>query len=263
MNTAYTLIRRHCHNQLVERGWPDDLDIETNLSYCQGDGVAFYGRIHTYCILKLLPELAGRGYLSEQDWREMDNCIGESNLNIVLSRNSLANHYAHAGTITLEYEDWPETMSEPLMRRLLAALRREINDLCGSVAADGYRLMEAINPSWDNAVIRHHRTPNFTVTITEVEPAGGYGLPWDEELQDSCLEAILNEGATLRTLEVSVTCARTGHVYGQSVIPDVMRHPGQPWREWFERDWVRDAVTEARREISETLNAFASFRRAA
>ncbi|ELF2501081.1 NgrC, partial [Escherichia coli] len=76
MNTAYTLIRRHCHNQLVERGWPDDLDIETNLSYCQGDGVAFYGRIHTCCILKLLPELAGRGYLSEQDWREVDDCIG-------------------------------------------------------------------------------------------------------------------------------------------------------------------------------------------
>ncbi len=85
MNTAYTLIRRHCHNQLVERGWPDDLDIETNLSYCQGDGVAFYGRIHTCCILKLLPEMAGRGYLSEQDWREVDDCIGESNLNIVLS----------------------------------------------------------------------------------------------------------------------------------------------------------------------------------
>ncbi|KMV34109.1 hypothetical protein [Franconibacter pulveris] len=60
-----------------------------------------------------------------------------------------------------------------------------------------------------------------------------------------------------------MTCARTGHVYGQSVIEEVMRHPGQPWREWFERDWVRDAVTEARREISETLNAFASFRRAA
>ncbi|EOW6411126.1 MULTISPECIES: hypothetical protein [Cronobacter] len=263
MNTAYTLIRRHCHNQLVERGWPDDLDIETNLSYCQGDGVAFYGRIHTYCIIQLLPGLAGRGYLSEQDWQEMDDCIGESNLNIVLSRNSLANNYAHAGTITLEYEDWPETMSEPLMRRLLAALRREINDLCGRVAADGYRLLEAVNPSYCNAIVRQHRTANFSITVSEIEPEYYSYLNTDNDAQDCCLNAILNEGATLRTLEISVMCPRTGHIYGQAWMPDVLRLPGQRWREWFDIDCVHDAVSEARREIDTTLNALASFRRAA
>ncbi|QMV54154.1 hypothetical protein [Ewingella americana] len=41
MNTAYTLIVRHCHNQLVARGWPASMEISANLSYRQGTASHF------------------------------------------------------------------------------------------------------------------------------------------------------------------------------------------------------------------------------
>ncbi len=39
------MIKDYIQHRLVELGYPDDLTIEFSLGYCQGDGVAFYGKI--------------------------------------------------------------------------------------------------------------------------------------------------------------------------------------------------------------------------
>lgn len=195
MNTAYTLIVRHCHNQLVARDWPDNMSIDTHLSYSQGDGVAFYGRLNTDALVSILPALERRGHLSEQAASELLRVISGSELSVTLYRNRLSDRYTHAGTISLEYDNCPEQMTRDHIHLLIKGLRSEINELCGSVAADGYRLIETITPSQRPMLLERH-TRNFVVRVIETEPNDDACVGWDDEMQDSYLDAILNKNAT-------------------------------------------------------------------
>jgi len=262
MNTAYTLIIRHCHNQLVARSWPDNMSIDTHLSYSQGDGVAFYGRLNTDALVSILPALERRGHLSEQTASELLRVISGSELSVTLYRNRLSDRYTHAGAISLEYDDCPEQMTRVHIHLLIKGLRSEINELCGSVAADGYRLIEAINPSYDPIIFERH-TRNFVVKVAETEPAIDVCAGWDHEIQDGYLDAILHQNATLRTIEISIFCAEIGRAIGQTYISEVLRLPDQTLRSWFERAWLHDAIAEARNVITHMLSALNSFRIAA
>lgn len=263
MNTAYALINRLFCNSLISHGWPDDLELDTNLSHCQGDGVAFYGRVHTGCILRLLAALTERGHLSEQERQILDESIGESNLNVVLYRNNFARHYAHAGTIGIVYEDCPDSLDEQQLQRLFAALRADIEDVCGRVKEEGYHIMDAVYPCYVNPVVWQRKTANFVCTVTEVDPADCGGLDWDSDVLDDLLDAILTENGTLRTLEVTVASGRNEQVFGLTRMEDILRLPGQSLHEWFEREWLSEAIQEARAEIGDTLEALNSFTRAA
>lgn len=263
MNTAYSLVNRHFRKILLAHGWPDDLDLDINLSYCQGDGVAFYGRVHTGCILTLLTALTEHGHLDEQEREILDKAVGDSNLNIVLYRNNSGRCYAHAGTISMADEDCPDSLDEQLLRRLFTALRADIEDVCGRVKEEGYRIMDAIHPCYVNPVVWQHRTANFVFSVTEVEPADYGGLDWDNDILDGLLDAILKENGTLRTIEITVTSSHNEQVFGLARMDDVLRLPGQSLHEWFEREWLSDAVREARAEISVVMKALNSFTRAA
>lgn len=262
MNTAYTLIVRHCHNQLVARDWPATMDVTANLSYRQGDGVAFYGRINANELCVLLAALEGRGVIAEAISSELISVVSNSDFSMTLCRTSQSHRYSHAGTISLEYDDCPDSMTERHIELLFRALRAEINAVCGSVAADGYRIIEAITPSLRPTLLERH-TRNFVVSVMETEPNDDAYAGWDDEIQDSYLDAILNKSATLCTLEISVRCGEIGRVMGRTWVSDVLRMPAQPVRGWFVRDWMRDALDEAREEIASMLLALQSFRPAA
>ncbi|HDR2357177.1 TPA: hypothetical protein QCH65_004424, partial [Enterobacter roggenkampii] len=139
MNTAYRFIHRHTRNTLIARGWPAEMDIQTRLSYSQGDGVAFYGSLTSAQLVHLLPEIALRGLMDDRNMRELVGEIAGSSLSVRLYPNSLSRQYAHSGTISLEYSDSPDGLSERHAVMLLTALRAEINHVCGCVAAAGYR----------------------------------------------------------------------------------------------------------------------------
>ena len=210
--------------------------------------MAFYGRLDTLTLIGMLPELICRGHLTEQAGASLNRLLTGSDFTMTLYRNRLSHQYAHAGTISLEYEDCPDGMTEAQIHLLLKAIRNEISDVCGCVAADGYRLLDAINPSYCPTLFLRH-TRNFTIRVLEAEPLDPGWDNWDSGVLDSCLEAILHQSATLRTLEISVCYGENDRVLGRAWALDVMRLPEQPVRRWFDREWLRDAVTEARREI--------------
>lgn len=263
MNTAYSLVNRHFRKILIAHGWPDDLDLDINLSYCQGDGVAFYGRVHTGCILTLLAALTEHGHLSEAERGILDEAVGDSNLNIVLYRNNSGRCHVHAGTIGMADEDCPDSLDEQLLRRLFTALRADIEDVCGRVKEEGYRIMDAIHPCYVNPVVWQRRTANFVFSVTEVEPADYGGLDRENDILDGLLDAILDQNGTLRTIEVTVTSIHNEQVYAQIRMEDILRLPGQSLYEWFEREWLSDAVREARAEVGVIMKALNSFTRAA
>ncbi|HCL8067261.1 hypothetical protein JJQ50_08895 [Enterobacter cloacae] len=157
INTAYHFIHRHTRNTLIARGWPAEMDIQTRLSYSQGDGVAFYGSLTSAQLVHLLPEIALRGLMDDRNMRELVGEIAGSSLSVRLYPNSLSRQYAHSGTISLEYSG----LSERHAVMLLTALRAEINHVCGCVAAAGYRVLEAFSPS-GNPLLVYRKTRNFS-----------------------------------------------------------------------------------------------------
>ncbi|MFJ5375202.1 hypothetical protein ACIPTP_22005 [Pectobacterium versatile] len=262
MSTTYLMVTRHCCNELAARQWPVTMEIAANLSYSQGDGVAFYGRLNTEDLIRLLPALHQRGHLSDLALIELTEEIAGSGMSVTLSRNALGRRYSHTGTIEMSYEDIPASFLERHCHCLLRALRDDIRDICSAVASDGYTLIEAIEPSC-RPIVFERNTANFTVRVVETENITGNVEYWETEVLDDCLASILKEGATLRTLEISVVCRNTGSVLGRAWSTDVMRKPNQPVREWLDRECVNDAITEARAAITELLVAFSSFKHAA
>ncbi|AWW69153.1 hypothetical protein C4O89_07515 [Mannheimia haemolytica] len=49
-----SVLNTYFKHALVKAGFPDTLDMEYSLSHCQGDGVAFYGRLGTDDLMSIL-----------------------------------------------------------------------------------------------------------------------------------------------------------------------------------------------------------------
>ncbi|MEL7630884.1 hypothetical protein AAGW04_18070 [Pectobacterium aroidearum] len=235
------------------------MEIATNLSYSQGDGVAFYGRLNAEDLIRLLPALHQRGHLSDLALIELTEEIAGSSMSVTLSRNTLGHRYSHTGTIEMSYEDIPASFLERHCHCLLRALRDDIRDICSAVASDGYTLIEAIEPSC-RPIVFERNTANFTVRAVETENITGGVEYWDDEVLDQCLASILNDGATFRTLEIRITCRHSGSVLGRAWLPDALRKPNQPVRKWFNRECLNDAAFEAREQIATLLKTFTSFK---
>jgi len=233
MNTAYRFIHRHTRNTLIARGWPAEMDIQTSLSYSQGDGVAFYGSLTAAQLVHLLPEIALRGLMDDSNMRELVDEVAGTSLSVRLYPNRLSRQYAHSGTISLEYNERPDGLSERHAVMLLKALRAEINHVCGCVAVAGYRVLEAFSPS-DNPLFVCRKTRNFTLRIVEDEPEEDADT-WDNE-------------AVYRLL------------LAQNTVRYAWRKDGLPVRRWFDRSWLREAVREAREEVQALLGALSSLR---
>ncbi|MDM3101739.1 MULTISPECIES: hypothetical protein [Citrobacter] len=259
MTTAYRFMHRHTRNTLVARGWPATMDIDTSLNYSRGEGVAFYGQLGASDLLRLLPEIALRGLMPDSALNELLPLVSGSDLIVRLYRNSLSHRKAHAGTISLEYDNCPAGMSVKQILCLLKALRDEINHVCSCVAAAGYRLTEALRPAADPLVFTR-RTRNFTLSVIEVE-AGNDDTEWDNDTLDARLKAVLDGQETFRRLQIRLECH--GRVVGVTDVPFALRHPDSPSRAWFERRWLRDAVSEARAEIDAMMRSFSGIRIAA
>ncbi|MBY6260077.1 hypothetical protein K3G69_26745 [Phytobacter diazotrophicus] len=259
MTTAYRFMHRHTRNTLIARGWPATMDIDTSLNYSRGEGVAFYGLLDAEQLLRLLPEIALRGLMNDQAMNILLPLVSKSALTVRLYRNSLGHRKAHAGTISLEYDNCPEGMGTKHILCLLKALRDEINHVCSCVASAGYRLTEALHPASEPLVLTR-RTRNWTLTVTEVEQVAD-DAEWDNDTLDARLKSILDDKETFRRLQIRLEC--NGRTVGQIHAPYALRHPDSPSRDWFDRHWLRDVVNNARSEIDAMMKSFSGIRIAA
>lgn len=102
--------------ELKELGYPID-DIEWRLSYSQGDGVAFYGKVED--MDKVVKRLANdEGYSIDIN---LYNKIIEEGfvINAKICRNSFGYHYSHYNTMEVEMSyDYIETIIEDLYPNL-------------------------------------------------------------------------------------------------------------------------------------------------
>lgn len=96
---------------------PTNLTIAYSLSYCQGDGVALYGRLH-------------KGEATDLSWPE-----GAYYADLV--RNSLSNHYSHYNTFNVVVRDANDELVESG-----SAIEDQLRDLCKKLEKLGYRYIE-------------------------------------------------------------------------------------------------------------------------
>lgn len=97
---------------------PTNLTIAYSLSYCQGDGVALYGRLH-------------KGEATDLSWPE-----GAYYVDLV--RNSWSNHYSHYNSFNVEaYDenDEPVDLSG-------SPIEDQLRELCKKLEKLGYRYIE-------------------------------------------------------------------------------------------------------------------------
>jgi len=97
---------------------PEEITIAYSLSYCQGDGVALYGRIY-------------RAEAPDLSWPEGSHYVD-------LVRNSWSNHYSHYNSFNVEaYDDNYDSID-------LAGspLEEQLRHLCKRLETLGYRYIE-------------------------------------------------------------------------------------------------------------------------
>ena len=97
---------------------PEDITIAYSLSYCQGDGVALYGRIYK----SEAPDLS---------WPEGSHYID-------LVRNSWSNHYSHYNSFNVELSDEND---EPIDLSG-SSIEKQLRLLCKKLETLGYKYIE-------------------------------------------------------------------------------------------------------------------------
>lgn len=262
MNAFNNLFNRHCQNTLLAHGWPEDLELDYSLRYCQGDGVAFYGVLHDKEILTLLSGLLKDTHITEKLAEEVAEVIKDSDTTLILERNSFGYRYAHANTIRILLENYPDDLGyEDRFDDVLESIRGSIEQICSTLENDGYKIHESISPSYEGDLIMSRATINFEIIVTESEEEfWDTSDTWDDECKDSCIANILNGKCELKNLEIIVRGKSTGKVYGQHYAELVFIEKNSPVRSWFDRDWLRLAFEEARENIEDSRSELKNIR---
>lgn len=85
-------------------------------------------------------------------------------------------------------------------------------------------------------------------------------LDEDDARLPDVLEAILDRGARLSSVEVLIVSDMAEHILSWGLMSDILRLPNEPSRRWFDRYLLQDVVMEARREIDSMRSALAAVR---
>jgi hypothetical protein len=130
---------------LEEYGYPSD-DIRYRFSYSQGDGIAFYGKIETANIFKILQRVAPK---NKKLFRDLDRYQGDVDLSIVKSRSS--HLYDHYNTMIVEanydyvncQEDREDLQQfDNLIAELEELIGQDIKRISLQLEAEGYSEIE-------------------------------------------------------------------------------------------------------------------------
>ncbi len=89
-------LRELFEHDVGEAGYPTE-KIEWSLGYCQGDGMAFYGRLTEEDLVRV----AERLYTQDSDMLKRVRSIA-ANISVTVCRNGSGRHYSHYNCMTIE-----------------------------------------------------------------------------------------------------------------------------------------------------------------
>jgi len=131
-------ITQNLTDTLETKGY-EGLDVHWSLNYCQGDGVAFYGRLTTDELVKLSERL-----LSDKEYQRL-KLIGElADFEIEISDTN--NRYHHYNSMRVDIDDMQSLEDFPkiweLLQKLKEAIHNDIREISRELEKQGYAEIE-------------------------------------------------------------------------------------------------------------------------
>lgn len=160
--------------RLFEAGYPT-LSVEFSLSWCQGDGMAFYtdcrnwqpeqAKHSPWCYLpesyrtrwvdlRRLWRTRIRSQYKKDDRRRMYQLLAAGlTIGISITKNSFGHHYSHYNTmaVSVEIQDWPDELDfrmlpqkevEALVKDFEKTVQDDVKELSRELEAAGYKEIE-------------------------------------------------------------------------------------------------------------------------
>lgn len=257
-----TVLQDYFEQQLVEFGFLSDLEINYSLSYCQGDGMAFYGDLDLDSLIGLFNKM--NPLASDKAQRRFtflakyitDN---EADAEVSITRNHFGNHYSHYNTMTLVYPlgEYLELLDirlkdRPILRKIwdefITQLKSYIKETSKQLAAIGYQIIESVSIDARNAT-EIFDTENYRIEF-KIEPIHFYEYSSAEEFGYYDVNALCNDALHgMKFLDISavVTQKQLGIKMGESTLSYCSYDDNDKSYAGNKHYLIRDAIREARK----------------
>lgn len=272
------MIITHMQNRLDAMGY-FDMEMNYDLGYCQGSGVAWYGELTRECLEVLLPRLTDLG---QSEVAKMLNVLRDYRRyeTIRIYRNN--HRYCHEGTMTIEStvcftdmfsdegcRDGAEVTLEQLerwdtnWRRFVCQLGRDVHQLSKELCRECYTLIEA--RTTDKEVIWERSTDHFKVQLCAMPvDSEEQSIDWvDEDVKLALIQDLLAGKQRFVNLTLTIKERAHGTEVGSATFSDVMAVTENPMDYGVARKLLRKAVNESREFIQESRSAYMAIKAAA
>ncbi|MBX9489530.1 hypothetical protein J8Z82_09895 [Yersinia enterocolitica] len=256
-NTALNaLICRRARDLLAARGWPEHTDIDQREPVKWPGWISIYVRLDAADLATLLATLVSTESVAARLNDAVHKLAGTA-AEMVLSGSRYADAPMLPGDgtqITFPYAG--EWLTEAEIQAVTDGIRRAVRDVCTQVVEDARCIQAALATTGATLFVR--QTRRFRLVVKESDQPGW--LDEDDARLPDVLEAILDRGARLSSVEVLIVSDMAEHILSWGLMSDILRLPNEPSRRWFDRYLLQDVVMEARREIDSMRSALAAVR---
>lgn len=280
------MVTTHFKHRLEALGYSSDLDVYWSLSYCQGDGVAFYGRLparHEPLFKRFLDEtgqgLTTHGRLLKKKQaqllaRFMDVVEAFDSEEISINRIGIG-RYDHFNTMEVSCDTSPldellELVEEdsatpdqhvavlneayPLFESFVAWLEDDVAKVSRKLEREGYNIIEAVSSIEPREVWRFE-TANFAVVATIEGDEDSMIDCWDEELAKDTLQDMAEGEGCCYNLRASVYSQHTDNELGSAQLGGIHVSGHLDTVNGREAGYLSEMVSEAISEARKTLAA--------
>ncbi|MGR3808220.1 hypothetical protein [Pasteurella testudinis] len=277
-------LTHYFQTKLAQAGYPADLQIEWSLSYCQGDGVAFYGDIDSNSLTALFMRC-----LTEQGVDEHERQLGLEKWETIwlpelatgwdsfpaITRNHFGYRYSHLNTMDLTYADvesltlfndadylqsfmQEHNLTEEkidvfgnMLQAFLDWLEDDIRSQSKALERVGYQIIELGTVS-EREVVYTRNSHNYRVEV-EVSPVHFYlaHAPFictNEEEVESYVNTIL-QGYQHIDVSATVYDRYNGKVLGSSLLCEVEVSRADKTLGGYRRELTAEAIRNVRTNI--------------
>lgn len=278
------IVTEHFKNRLSGLGYPDDLQVEWSLSYCQGDGMAFYGRLSLDDTANLMNRLLSPDRKGIKPVDRFKNLLAQKHIDpmlrvmdeyggfdLAIGKNSLGHHYSHYNTMSLYdnsdsfievferegvasrfgFDECDKTLKKvwyEVWDRFYRELEEDIVSTSKTLEKEGYAMIEAMTS--EEEVVWEFNTKAYTARLTsfatDLDMDG-----WDDENRAATIQNLIEGTEHVRSLKAEILYRDTGEELGSDTLHGIVCEVHDGTYGGFKRELMSGAISEARKYLGQ------------
>lgn len=264
------ILQTYLNQQLVKAGFPDDLKIEYSLSYCQGDGVAFYGWLYQDDLQRLFNHLNPSKRKQKMFAKLLGHIAEWDDVSMEIYRNSFGYRYSHFNTMTLQVQaehlaffscstaekEWYFPKSKvyryhALWDEFMTDLAEHIRDTSKRLEADGYKIVEAT--PYEQQVAYCFNTANYRVELVQT-PCEFYTEKPEWLFGDLCdveqmMQSVVDGHTRFANIYAQVIDRQTGLSLGEEFLGNISFATEDKSFAGYKNELISNAIANARENV--------------